>query len=121
MMFVSKKQSFSMIILLASFLSLTFSLKNNQIKRIQGGRKLPATKTPIAKEVNKKEALTGNLWQTLNLKAKDNVKQFFVNRATKGGIPWNEYVNLGTVNMDQLLSNYLEVNDASIEYPEVSL
>jgi hypothetical protein len=106
------------LLVAASFLSLIDSLKNHHhITRIQGGRKLLATKTPVVKEVTKKDTSTTNVWQTLNLKAKENVKLFFVNRATKGGIPWNEYVNLGTTNMDQLLSNYLEVNDASIEYP----
>jgi hypothetical protein len=117
MMFISKKNSFFMIIFLAYTSLVINSLKNHHITRIQGGRKLLATKTPAVKEVNKKEALPTNVWQTLNLKAKGTVKQFFINRAMRGGIPWEEYVNLGTANMDQLLSNYLEVNDASIEYP----
>lgn len=115
----SKEHSLFIIALAASlFLSQTESFKNHQIpRRIQGVTKQTLKAKEGVKELNKKETSTVNVWKTLNLKAKENVRQFFVNRATKNGIPWNEYYDLGVVNMDQLLENYLEVNDASIVYP----
>lgn len=118
-MAVSKTPSFVIILALAAvfFYPSTESLKNHRIsQRIHGDGRLAATKTPPVKFVNKKETVS-NIWQTLNSKAKQGVKQFFVNRAINSGILWNNYYDYGSANMDQLLSNYLEVNDISIDYP----
>jgi hypothetical protein len=59
-----------------------------------------------------------NVWQSLTLQAKTQIKEYFMARATKRGIPWKEYYDFGASNMDLLLSNYIEVADPALVYPD---
>ena len=59
-----------------------------------------------------------NVWKGLTTTAKEQVKRYFIHRATMVGIPWKEYYDLGVTNMDVLLKNFMEISDPSVVYPD---
>ena len=89
---------------------------------IRGVRKLfvSPTRSPPSQQ-KQKDSLphqNSDVWKSLTTTAKEQVKKYFIQRATRGGIPWQEYHDLGATNMDVLLQNYMDIAEPSITYPE---
>lgn len=78
------------------------------------------TQTPPSSQKQKTSSTYdgSNLWKGLTTTAKEQVKRYFIHRATQSGIPWKEYYDLGATNMDVLMKNFLEISDPSIVYPD---
>ena len=78
------------------------------------------TRSPLSpqKEKSRTAYQDSDVWKSLTTTAKEQVKKYFIQRATRGGIPWKEYHDLGASNMDILLQNYMDIAEPSIVYPE---
>lgn len=72
---------------------------------------------PPLQKITETPKRTFNLWQKLSQGAKEQVKAYFIKRATDGGIPWKKYYDLGATNMDTLLQHSVEMVEPSIVYP----
>lgn len=108
------------LIFLVITLTQTTSFKVSSISR---NRLYNLADTPRETNQSLKKAFKEQktLWGTLTSKVIDVVKLYIINRATKNGIPWKEYYDLGATNMDILFKNYFDINNPSIVYPEYYL
>lgn len=111
---------FSYIYLVLFLFGATTSFKTSSIAR---NRLYTLANTPRETNQSLKKALKEQktLWGTLTSKVIDGVKLYIINRATKNGIPWKEYYDLGATNMDILFKNYFDINNPSIVYPSYYL
>ena len=87
------------------------------IRSIAIATRVQATPSPQVSENPQTPKRNYNLWQTISKNAKERVKDYFIKRATDGGIPWKKYYDLGATNMDILLQNSIDVSEPSIVYP----
>ena len=100
---------------LHSVVSLNAVPKLNRLNGI--ATRLRATPAPQMRNAPPKPEKNYNLWQTISKNAKERVKDYFIKRATDGGIPWKKYYDLGATNMDILLQNSIDISEPSIVYP----
>ena len=111
----------TLVLVFISVTSLTSVVSFKAARRIQRSH-IVATPIRAARAPQTQKALTPlkktyNLWQTISKNAKERVKDYFIKRATDGGIPWKKYYDLGANNMDTLLQNSIEMSSPSIVYP----
>ena len=100
---------------LHSVVSLNAVPKLNRLNGI--ATRLRATPAPQMRDAPPTPKKNYNLWQTISKNAKERVKDYFIKRATDGGIPWKKYYDLGATNMDILLQNSIDISEPSIVYP----
>ena len=87
------------------------------IRSIAIATRVQATPSPQVSKNPQTPKRNYNLWETISKNAKERVKDYFIKRATDGGIPWKKYYDLGATNMDILLQNSIDVSEPSIVYP----
>lgn len=109
----------AVIILITMTVTPVLSFKKSSfISRPRGLLKVRSSPTQAPQKQKPSTYDGANMWKGLTTTAKEQVKRYFIHRATQSGIPWKEYYDLGASNMDVLMKNFLEISDPSIVYPD---
>ena len=115
----SPRASILIVILMALSSVESYKKPLTPLRRV-GKLSVSPTRSPPSKQ-KQKDSLphqSSDVWKSLTTTAKEQVKKYFIQRATRGGIPWQEYHDLGASNMDVLLQNYMDIAKPTITYPE---